>query len=128
MACGKDKPQYIIVDDLIECVVHRLSEPLLLLLKVARNFFVLLCKHLPTAQTIDGTPLRRRHQPRSGIFGDTFLGPPLKGCNQRVLSQFLGNADIAGDAGNRSDEPRRLDLPHRLDRPVDIAHVRLTPS
>src|SRR5215510_13754643 len=125
MACGKDQPQHVIVDHLIQRLVHRLSEPLLLHLKLPSNFFVLLYKHLPAAQTIDGTPLCRRHQPRSGIFGDTFFGPPLKGRNQRVLGKFFGNADIAGDAGNRSDEPRRLDLPHRLDRPVDIAHVRL---
>src|SRR6185369_14654588 len=81
MARGKDKPQHVIVDDLFQCLVHRLSKPLLLRLKLPSDFFVLLYKHLPTAQTIDGTALCRRHQPRSGIFGDTFFGPPLKGRN-----------------------------------------------
>src|ERR1700732_3979593 len=123
MARGKDKPQHVIVDHLIQCLVHRLSEPLLLHLKLPSDFFVLLYKHLPTAQTIDGTSLCRRHQPCSGIFGDTFFGPPLKGCNERLLREYLRNADIAGDAGNHSDEPRRLDLPPLLDRPGDIAHA-----
>src|SRR5215470_8388889 len=54
MARGKDKPQQVIVDHLIQSVVHGLSEPLLLRLKLASNFFVRLYKHLPTAQTIDG--------------------------------------------------------------------------
>ena len=97
-------------------------------LQLASNFFVLWYKHLRAAQTIDGAALCRRHQPRSGIFGDTFFGPSLEGRNQCILGKFLGDADIAGDAGNRSDEPRRLDLPHRLDGPMDIAHIRLTPS
>src|SRR5262245_38679529 len=51
VARGKDQPQDVIVDDLIQCLVHGLSEPLLLHLKLASNFFVLLYKHLPTAQT-----------------------------------------------------------------------------
>src|SRR4029453_2173545 len=59
MARGKDKPQHVIVDHLIQSLVHSLSEPLLLHLKLSSDFFVLLYKHLPTAQTIDGTPLRR---------------------------------------------------------------------
>src|SRR5215472_18247842 len=63
LARGTDTPQHVTVDHLIQCSVHRLSEPLLLHLKLASNFFVLLYKHLPTAQTIDGTPFRRRHQP-----------------------------------------------------------------
>src|SRR6185436_1315314 len=67
MASGKDKPQHVIVDHLIQSPVHTLSEALLLLLKRPGNFFVILYKHLPTAQTIDGTPLRRGHHPRSGI-------------------------------------------------------------
>src|SRR5215469_18656161 len=59
MARGKDKPQHVIVDHLIQCPVHSLSEPLLLHFKLPRNFFVLLYKHLPTAQSIDGPSLRR---------------------------------------------------------------------
>jgi hypothetical protein len=42
-------------------------------------------KHLSTPQSIDGTALRRRHQPRSGISRDIFLEPSLKGRNERVL-------------------------------------------
>src|SRR6185503_5379477 len=57
MARGKDKPQHVIVDHLIQSPVHSLSEPLLLPLKLPSNFCVLLYKHLTTAQIIDGTPL-----------------------------------------------------------------------
>ena len=128
MTSGKDQPQDVIVDDLIQCLVHCLSQLLLSFLKLPGNFLVLLREHLRTAETIDGATLCRGHQPCSGIFRDTLIGPPLQGGNQRVLGQFLGNADVAGDAGDRSDHPRRLDLPHRLDRPVDVGHGRLTPS
>src|SRR6185369_8197676 len=126
VAGGEDQPQHVVVDYLIECLVHRISEPLLLQVKIASNLFVLLQEHLPTTQTIDRTPLCRSHQPRSGLFGNTFVGPLLKGRNQRVLCKFLGDADIASDASYGSNEPRRLILPHRLDRPLYIAHVRLT--
>src|SRR6185436_20603935 len=59
MACGKDQSQHVIVDHMVQCLVHRVSQPLLLHFKLSSNLFVLLYKHLPTAQTIDGTPLRR---------------------------------------------------------------------
>jgi hypothetical protein len=128
MARGKDKPQYVIVDYLIERLVHSLSQPLLLRLKLASDFFMLLSEHLPAPQTVDRAPLRRGHQPWGGIFRNTFFGPPLERRNERVLGQLLRNADIASDAGNRGDKPRGFDLPHRLNRPVDSAHLRLTPS
>src|SRR5262252_6923841 len=44
MARGKDKPQHVIVDHLIQSLVHSLSEPLLLNLKLPSNFFVLVYK------------------------------------------------------------------------------------
>lgn len=115
--------QDVVVDHLIQRPVHCLSELSLLYLKFPGNFFVLLYKHLATAQTIDRSPLCRRHQPRSRIFRDAFFRPSFKSRNHCVLGQFFGNANIAGDAGDRSDEPRRLDLPHRLDRPVNVTHA-----
>src|SRR5262245_53968566 len=54
MAGGEDQPQHVVVDNLIQCLVHRVSEPLLLHLEFPSNFVVLLYKHLCPAQTIDG--------------------------------------------------------------------------
>src|ERR1044072_203100 len=63
MGSGEDQPQHVVVDHLIQRMVHCHTEPLLLRLKVASNLFVLLCEHLPTAKSIDGPPLCRGHQP-----------------------------------------------------------------
>src|SRR5215472_18180316 len=44
MARGKDETEHVIVDDLIQSLVHRLSEPLLLHFTLPSNFFVFLHK------------------------------------------------------------------------------------
>ena len=85
MARGKNKPQHVIVDNLIQRLVQSLSQPLVLHFKLPGNLFVLLYKHASTAQRIESAPLRRRHQPRSGLVGNAFLGPHLEGSNQSVL-------------------------------------------
>lgn len=130
MARYKDKQQQVIVDHLVQSPVHSLSEPLLLLLKRPSNFFVLLYKHLPTAPTIDGTPLRRGHQPRSGIFRDTFFGPPLKACNERVLARpTLTLEDAVQRAKANSQQLLSADIAARIAREDRIqARAALLPT
>jgi hypothetical protein len=93
--------------------------------KFPGNFFVLLREHLSAAQGIERAVLCRCHQPRPGIFRDAVFGPSLEGRNERVLGEFLCDADIAGDACNRGDETCGFDLPHGLNRLGDIAHAEV---
>lgn len=59
MARGKDKPQDVIVDNLVQRLIQRICELLLLKFKFPSSFFALFYKHATTAQRIESAPLRR---------------------------------------------------------------------
>ncbi len=122
MARGEDETQHVIIDHLIQRVLQRVSEPLLLPLQLAGNLFMLWDEHAAATQRIDRAPFRRRHQPCAGIVRDAFLGPDFEGGHERILRQLLGDADIVSDARNRGDEACGLDLPHGLNGLRYIAH------
>jgi len=65
---------------------------------------------------VDGPVLRGRHQPRAGIIGHAGVRPLFKGDDQRVLREFLGQADVADKPGEPRDQPGRLDPPDRFHR------------
>ena len=123
MAGGKDQAEDIIINDLVQRVIHGFTQPLLLEFQLSRNLSMLEFQHPATAQSVDGAPLCRCHQPRGRFFRDTFVRPSFESCNKRILSEFLRNADVAGHAGNPCDESRGLDLPHGLDRFMCVAHA-----
>jgi hypothetical protein len=54
-----------------------------------------------------------------GLSGTPFR-PLVDGAQQRVLSQILGQRDVAHQARQAGDEPRRLDPPDRFDRARDV--------
>lgn len=83
---------------MIERVLESVCKPLLMLRQLAGNLFMLLCEHAAAPQRIDRAPIRCLHQPRPRIVRDAFLGPNFKSSHERILRQFLGNADIEGDA------------------------------
>ena len=58
-----------------------------------------------------------------GIVRDALLGPNFEGRHQGVLGELLGDADVAGDAGNGGDEPCGFDLPQGPNRLSYIAHA-----
>ena len=49
MAGGKDEPEDVIINDLVQGLIHCFTEPLLLKFKLSRNLSMLLFKHPPTA-------------------------------------------------------------------------------
>ena len=69
---------------------------LLLEFELSRNLSVFLFEHSSATQIVEGAALGRRHQPGTGIFGDTFDGPLLEGRDEHVLAEFFGDADVAG--------------------------------
>ena len=48
MASGKDEAQDVIIDDLVQCLIHCFGQPLLPVLKLPRNLSALLLQHPPT--------------------------------------------------------------------------------
>ncbi len=123
MAGGKDKAQDVVIDNLIQSLIHSFTEALLLEFQVSPQLSVLPLQHSAAAQSVNGPPLRCRHEPRSGFVGNTLLWPIFESGDQRILSEFLGNADVTGNAGDPGDEACGLNLPHRLNRPVNVAHA-----
>ena len=122
MAGGKDEAENIIVDDLVQSLIHCFPQALLLEFQLSRNFSVLLFQHPTAAQSVDGAPLGRGHQPGGRFVRDAVLRPLFEGGNKGILREFLRNAEVAGDAGDSCDEARGLDLPHGLDRLMCFAH------
>ena len=51
---------------------------------------MLAVKKRVTAEVIDGTMLRRGHQPGAGIFGNTRFRPLLESGDEGILGQVLG--------------------------------------
>jgi hypothetical protein len=123
MAGGKDQAEDVVIDHLVKSLIHCFTEPLLLQLQLPPNLSMLLLQHSTAAHRVDGAPLCRCHQPRRRLFWDTFVRPLFESCHESVLSEFLGDADIAGDAGNPGDETCGLDLPHGLDRFMRVLHA-----
>ena len=122
MAGGEDEAEDVVVDDLVEGVVHGFAELLLLVFELAGDFCVLVLEHAVAAEGVDGAALGCGHEPGGGLFGDAFFGPALEGGDEGVLGEFFGDADVAGDAGDAGDEACGLDLPHGLDCFVEVAH------
>ncbi len=79
------------------------------------NLCALALEAFVAAQHVDCAMLRGGHEPGARIARDAGLRPLLKRGDQRVLREFLGDADIAHDAREAGDEPRRLDPPDRVD-------------
>src|SRR5580698_4054758 len=106
MAGSKNETENIIIDDLIQSLIHRFAELLLLKFKFSRNLSMLLLQHPTATQPVDCASLCCCHQPCRRIFRNAFFRPSLKSRNQSVLSELFGNADVAGNAGNPSDKSR----------------------
>ena len=111
----KMRPQQIVADVVVERgidVGHRMR---LLDLHVVADFVVLAVEHLGAAQMVDGAAFARRHQPGGGIVRHAFFRPLVECRDQRVLREFLGQADVAHHARDRGDDLRLLDPPDRFD-------------
>ncbi len=77
---------------------------------------------LPFPQRVHRAPFAHRRQPRPRIVRHPGGGPLLQRRHQRVLRQFLGQADVVRDPGQGGRHTRRLDAPHRLDRTAGVRH------
>ena len=87
-------------------------------LQLAADLLMLALQHLVAAQMIEGAPLGGGHQPGARVVGNALARPLLQRRNQRLLREFLGQPDIAHDAGQPGDQLGLLDAPDGVDRAV----------
>jgi len=106
-------PEHVVVDVVAGGLVE-------LRRQVAADLGVLALQLTVPAEQVDGAPLGHGRQPGTRVRGHTGSGPLLQGRDQGVLGQFLGQADVAGVAGQRGDQAGPLDPDHRVDRRVRI--------
>ena len=98
MAGGEDQTQQVVAEFVVERLLD-LGDRIGLLVEVAADFLVLALQHLGAAEAVESAMLGGLHQPGAGIARHALVRPLLERGDERVLRQFLGPADIAGDAG-----------------------------
>ena len=121
MAGDEDQPQQIVADMVVERRIEVRREAVLLDLQLAADLLMLALEHLVAAQMVEGAPLGGRHQPGARPVGHALVRPLLQRRDQRLLREFLGQPDIAHDAGQPGDQLRLLDAPDRVDRAMHSA-------
>jgi len=128
VAGGEDQAQQVVADVVLLGFGQRIDEVghdvRLKGIEVGADFLVLARLHRGMAQPVEGAVLGSGHQPGPGVVGHTVRGPVFERGDQRVLGQFLGQTDIAGQARDAGDDLGRLDAPDGLDRAVRRRGVR----
>src|ERR1700682_982228 len=64
--------------------------------------------------------LRGAHEPGARFVWNARLGPLFERSNQGILSELLGEADVAHDPREAGDQPRGLDPPDRVNRAMGV--------
>ena len=68
------------------------------------------------AEGVDGLALPYRGEPGPGVLRRAVAWPLAERVDQGVLGEILGQADVAGEGGQRRDHPGELDPVDGLDR------------
>ncbi len=119
MAGGEDQTQQVVADVVVERGVE-VGRRVPFGVHFAAELGVLALGELQSAQAVDRPVLRGRHQPGAGIVRHASGRPAFERHHQRILRQFLGEADVAHHARQPGDEPGRFDPPDGIDGAVDI--------
>ena len=125
MTGGEHEAQKIVADVVVERGIDARHGVAQLRFDLARELLFLFRVQLALAQAVEGAVLGGGHEPGAGVVGNARTRPGLEGCDQRVLRELLGEADVAHHARDAGDDLRRLDPKDRVDRLVDrrIGHV-----
>ena len=111
VAGGEDEPQQVVVDVVgVGGFLGRGDG-----LQGAADLRQLAGVVLPAPDQVDGAVPGGGHEPGARVVGHTVPRPLLQGGDQRVLGEFLGDADVADDAGDGGDDARGLDAVDGLD-------------
>ena len=127
MAGGEDEPQHVVADVLVDGVQHRVVLGVrvgLAGLQVAADLLLFAGESFVAPDQVDGAVLGGGHEPGPRVVRDTRLRPLFQRGDQRVLGEFLGEADVAHETRDTRDQPRRLDPPDRVHRPMHVMRAK----
>ncbi len=120
MARDEDQAQQVVADVVFVERGERRGIGTFCVRELACEQFAFARQHVVAPKTVDRAALGNRHQPRAGIARDAFAGPLRERGDERILREFLSDADVAHHARQTGDELRRLDAPDRLERPLCV--------
>ncbi|CUJ41539.1 Uncharacterised protein [Achromobacter xylosoxidans] len=122
VAGGEHQAQQVVADVVLARGVQRLDEigfdVGLQRLQFVADLLVLAAMDGVQPQAVAGAVLRGGHEPGSRVVRHAGGRPALQRGHQRVLGQFLGQADIAHQARDAGDDAGGLDAPDGFDGAV----------
>ena len=120
MAGGEDQAEKIVADIVVERGLDRADGIGLVGFDLVEELGVLALADLAAAKPVDGAVSGGGHEPGAGIARNPRLRPFLESHDERVLRQFLGEANVAHDARQPRDELGLLYAPDRIDGAMDV--------
>jgi hypothetical protein len=84
------------------------------------QFLMFAIEHGTAPQLVNGSVLGGRHQPGSGIFGNTRLRPLFERDQERFLREIFGEAYVAHDAREAGDQLGGFNAPDSVDGAVVV--------
>src|SRR6266581_2103771 len=120
MAGDEHEAQEVVAD----VVVHAIDQGgfvvrrrhLLLELHLAGQLLVLALEELVAAEVIERAVLGGGYEPGARVVRDARPGPGLERGDESLLSELLGETDVAHHPRETGDDLRGLDPPYRVDR------------
>src|SRR3954452_23408633 len=121
VAGDEDQAEQVVLDHLVQ---RGRPVGLLGLLRgeVAADLGGLALQPLGPPERVDGAVLGGGHEPGARLVRGARFRPSLERRDQGVLRELLGQADVAGHAGQGGDELRRLHPPDGVDHAMDGGH------
>jgi hypothetical protein len=111
VAGREDQAQQVVADEVVEPAVGVRRVVLEPVFDLARNLVLLAGVQRAAAQEVDRPVPGRGHQPRGRLLGNAGGRPPFQRDDERVLRQFLGQANVAHDAREAGDDLGGFHLP-----------------
>ena len=114
VASGKDQPQHVVADVVVQSSVE-IRRGVLLGFQLVHQGRMLAFEHLVAPEVIDGPALGGGQQPGAGFLRHARVRPPLECGDQRLLRQLFGKRYVARHPCQHGDEPGLFDSPNGED-------------
>src|SRR6185312_5689356 len=116
MARDEDETKQIITDIVIDGRVEIDSSRIVLRSDLVPDVILLPLDDLAMTHGVDRAPFCGRHEPCAGIVRNSGCRPLVERRDECILSEVLGEADVAYHACQAGDEFSRFDSPDCVDR------------
>ena len=105
MAGNENEPEQVIADVIVDRGFQTSHGGLLPGIGFASQFFMLTLEKFCATEGVDGTMLRRGHEPGARIIRDARLWPTLESGDECILCEVFGEADVTHHARESGDKP-----------------------